>query len=106
MVGGGLEYVITSHWRARMQYQYVDLGDIDFHHRLGGSLGNFIGNSAASLRKHNVSFAISSQALPVVRARVHRRLKPFLQTHLGIDPNRIVPRDPLLDLTKAARPRN
>lgn len=58
MVGGGLEYAITPHWRARMQYQYIDLGDIDFNHRSGGILSNFIGNSAASLREHNVSFAI------------------------------------------------
>lgn len=58
MVGGGLEYAITSHWHARMQYQYIDLGDIDFDHRSGGTLGNFIGNSKASLREHNASFAI------------------------------------------------
>ena len=57
MVGGGLEYAITAHWSARMQYQYIDLDDIDFDHR-SGPLGNFIGNSEASLREHNVSGAI------------------------------------------------
>ena len=58
MIGGGLEYAITAHWRARVQYQYIDLGDIDFDHRSGGGFGNFIGNSEASLREHNASFAI------------------------------------------------
>src|SRR5207302_10388182 len=32
MLGGGLEYVLTGHWRARVQYQYVDLGSVSFHH--------------------------------------------------------------------------
>jgi opacity protein-like surface antigen len=57
MVGGGLEYAITAHWTARAQYQFIDLGDIDFNHR-PGLLGNFIGNSEARLREHNASFAI------------------------------------------------
>ena len=54
MVGGGLEYAITAHWSARAQYQYIDLGDIDFNHRES----DFTGNSEASLREHNASFAI------------------------------------------------
>jgi opacity protein-like surface antigen len=58
MVGAGLEYAITAHWSARVQYQYIDLGDINFDHRSGGGFGNFIGNSEASLREHNASFAI------------------------------------------------
>jgi len=57
MIGGGLQYAITAHWSARIQYQYIDLGDIDFGHR-SGPLGNFIGDSEASLREHNVSAAI------------------------------------------------
>jgi len=59
MIGGGLEYAIAAHWRARMQYQYIDLGDIDVS--LGsspGGLGHFIADSGAGLREHNVSFAI------------------------------------------------
>src|SRR6266516_2458227 len=39
-------------------YQFTNLGDIDFDHRAGGGFGNFIGNSEASLREHNASFAI------------------------------------------------
>lgn len=35
MVGGGLEHALTAHWSARAQYQYVDLGEIDFDHPQG-----------------------------------------------------------------------
>ena len=59
MVGGGLEYALTAHWSARAQYQYVDLGEIDFNHSPGfGGVSNFIGNSEANLREHNASIAI------------------------------------------------
>jgi len=59
MVGAGLEYAITAHWSARVQYQYVDLGDIDFDHKSGPNrMGSLSGNSEASLREHNASFAI------------------------------------------------
>jgi outer membrane immunogenic protein len=33
MIGGGVEYALTDHWSARLQYQYVDLGEIDFSTR-------------------------------------------------------------------------
>jgi outer membrane immunogenic protein len=56
MVGGGLEYMITDHWRARAQYQYVDLGSVDFDHTTTVSF--LPGRSEASLREHNASFAI------------------------------------------------
>ncbi len=29
-VGGGLEYALTDHWRLRVEYQYTDLGTVDF----------------------------------------------------------------------------
>lgn len=29
-VGGGLEYALTDHWRLRVEYQYTDLGTLDF----------------------------------------------------------------------------
>jgi outer membrane immunogenic protein len=59
MIGGGLEYALTAHWSMRAQYQYVDLGEIDFDHGLGfGGVSNFIGNSEANLREHNASIAI------------------------------------------------
>jgi hypothetical protein len=42
-----------------VQYQYIDLGEIDFDHSPGpGGISNFIGNSEASLREHNASAAI------------------------------------------------
>lgn len=59
MVGGGLEYAVTDHWRARGQYQYVDLGSVDFDSIFENrTQPNFSGHHEASLREHNVSFAI------------------------------------------------
>jgi outer membrane immunogenic protein len=63
MVGGGLEYAITDHWRARAQYQYVDLGGIGFDHstpgfNVAGVPVDFSGHSEVNLREHNASFAI------------------------------------------------
>ena len=59
MIGGGLEYALTAHWSMRAQYQYVDLGGIDFDHPPGfGGISNFTGNSEAQLREHNASVAI------------------------------------------------
>lgn len=59
MVGAGLQYAITAHWSARVQYQYIDLGDIDVGQKSRpGGFGNFVASSEASLREHNASFAI------------------------------------------------
>lgn len=55
-VGGGMEYAITNHWRARLQYQYIDLGGTGFDHQTTDS--DFTGNSDVDLREHNASFAI------------------------------------------------
>jgi outer membrane immunogenic protein len=57
MVGGGLEYALTNHWRLRGQYQYVDLGSVDFN-TVFTNAPTFTGNHEASLREHNVSFAL------------------------------------------------
>ena len=58
MVGGGLEYAITDHWRARAQYQYVDLGSADFDSIGTVPFEGYTGNHEARLREHNASFAI------------------------------------------------
>jgi outer membrane immunogenic protein len=58
MVGGGLEYALTDHWRARAQYQFIDLDCVDFDHAGTAPFQGFIGNSEACLREHNVSLAI------------------------------------------------
>ena len=61
MVGGGLEYAISDHWRVRGQYQYVDLGCVDFDsvfREIGTPNPDFTGNHEASLREHNVTFAL------------------------------------------------
>lgn len=57
MVGGGLEYAITNHWRARLQYQYIDLGDVDFDHD-STEVDFSPGHSSLELREHNASFAL------------------------------------------------
>src|SRR6266705_3184057 len=58
MVGGGLDYAITDHWRVRGQYQFVDLGDIGFNHStpgftFAGFIADYTGRSEVSLREHN-----------------------------------------------------
>jgi outer membrane immunogenic protein len=62
MVGGGLEYAINSHWSARAQYQYIDLGSVGFDSSGEGVLlsppSAFTGHHEAELREHNASFAI------------------------------------------------
>ena len=57
MVGGGLEYALSDHWRIRGQYQFVDLGGADFHSEFNTD-PTFTGRHEAELREHNVSFAI------------------------------------------------
>lgn len=64
MIGGGLEYALTNHWRLRGQYQYIDLGDVDFHTAgtgVGGPAELFTGHHQAELREHNASFALIYQ---------------------------------------------
>src|SRR5437764_1975178 len=61
MIGGGLEYALTNHWHLRGQYQYIDLGSIDFNETSEGTLqgaGLFTTHHSAELREHNASFAI------------------------------------------------
>jgi outer membrane immunogenic protein len=61
MVGGGLEYALTEHWRLRGQYQFIDLGDIDYDSAgtgVGGPAADFTAHHSASLREHNASFAV------------------------------------------------
>jgi outer membrane immunogenic protein len=61
MVGGGLEYAVSDHWRVRGQYQFIDLGSISFDTAGVGDFPtapDFTGHHEASLREHNASFAI------------------------------------------------
>jgi len=63
-VGGGLEYALTHHWHLRGQYQYIDLGDVDFNTAgtgVGGPAFLFTGHHEAELREHNASFALIYQ---------------------------------------------
>ena len=57
-VGGGLEYMLTNHWRLRTQYQYVDFGSTGFTGTFGNPADPFITHRSADLREHVVQFAI------------------------------------------------
>ncbi|HZR79075.1 MAG TPA: outer membrane beta-barrel protein, partial [Chthoniobacterales bacterium] len=57
IVGGGLQYALTEHWSLRTQYQFIDLGDVDFTSDFGLG-GGAPAHHQADLREHNASFAI------------------------------------------------
>ena len=57
MVGGGLEYAITNHWKARVQYEYIDLGDVSFD-RESTEVDFSTGHSEFELKEQNASFAL------------------------------------------------
>ena len=57
MVGGGLQYALTNHWSARVQYQYVDLGSAGFDSQVSNS-PDFRSHHSGSLTEHNASFAL------------------------------------------------
>ncbi len=61
MVGGGLQYSITPHWSARLQYQFVDLGSIHTHSADLPDFPSYTGTHDVSLNEHNVSAAIIFQ---------------------------------------------
>lgn len=56
-IGGGLEYMLTNHWRLRGQYQYIDLGSSGFTRDDNFDEG-FITHRSVNLREHNVQLAI------------------------------------------------
>lgn len=57
-VGGGLEYMLTNHWRLRTQYQFVDFGSTGFTRQDSLGLG-FIAHRSVDLREHVVQFGIA-----------------------------------------------
>jgi len=57
-VGGGLEYMLTNHWRLRTQYQFVDFGATGFTRTLGDPADPFISHRSADLREHVVQFGV------------------------------------------------
>jgi len=64
MIGGGLEYALTDHWHLRAQYQYIDLGNVDFRSAgtgVGGPAFEFTAEHRAELREHNASAALIYQ---------------------------------------------
>ena len=60
MVGGGLQYALNRHWSARLQYQYIDLGDASVDGRATNN-PDFRSHHEFSLVEHNASFALIYQ---------------------------------------------
>jgi outer membrane immunogenic protein len=64
MMGGGVEYALADHWSTRLQYQYIDLGDIDFSTKGTPSFPapsypvTFTGSSKASLTEQTITAAL------------------------------------------------
>jgi outer membrane immunogenic protein len=58
MVGGGLQYALCGNWSIRAQYQYIDLGSIQFNSDFPNELSDFPAHHDVQLREHNASVAI------------------------------------------------
>ena len=61
MVGAGLQYAINSHWSARLQYEFDDLGSIHLNSADLPNFPTYTGTHDVSLNEHNVSAAIIFQ---------------------------------------------
>lgn len=57
MIGGGVEYALTDHWRARVQYQYVNLGSAEFDSHVT-TTPQLLSHHSVSFTEHNASFAL------------------------------------------------
>ena len=57
MVGGGVQCALADHWSARVQYQFVDLGSVDFDSHVSNS-PQFLSHHSVGLTEHNASFAL------------------------------------------------
>ena len=56
--GAGLQFCISRHWSMRAQYQYVDLGCVQFDSIGTSPYRGFLGSHEACLREHNANFAL------------------------------------------------
>jgi outer membrane immunogenic protein len=61
MVGAGVQYAITEHWSARLQYEFIDLGSASFNSAWAPPSQDYTGSNHASLEEHNISAAIIYQ---------------------------------------------
>jgi outer membrane immunogenic protein len=57
MIGAGLQYAITGHWSARLQYQYVDLGSAGFDSHVP-STPIFQAHHEVNFTEHNATAAL------------------------------------------------
>jgi outer membrane immunogenic protein len=60
-VGGGAEYCISDHWRARLEYRYTDLADAEFSSEGNSGFEDFTGHHEASLGYHAVTAGLVYQ---------------------------------------------
>src|SRR4029077_1664572 len=56
--GGGMQWAFTDHWSVRVQYEYIDLGDVTFDSPGSVPFADFSTHNRAALREHNFSFAL------------------------------------------------
>ena len=54
-VGGGLQYALSDHWSMRAQYEYIDLGHVQFHTDFRS---DYPVRNEAKLKEQNASLAI------------------------------------------------
>lgn len=62
-VGGGLEYLFTQNWSGKVEYQYYDLGNVNFIGPLGG-IGNFRNDQHTVKVGLNYRFNFGAPAAP------------------------------------------
>ena len=60
-VGAGVQYAISHHWSARLQYEFVYLGSATIDHHFDPSDENLVGTSKLFVRENNVSVALMYQ---------------------------------------------
>jgi opacity protein-like surface antigen len=58
MVGAGVQYAITNHWSARLQYEFVDLGTAKCSSIYSPQYSGYTATHQASMEEHNITFAI------------------------------------------------
>jgi opacity protein-like surface antigen len=57
MIGAGVEFAMTDHWSARLQYQYVDLGSAGFDSYVSAT-PEFRAHQEVNFTEHNATVAL------------------------------------------------
>jgi opacity protein-like surface antigen len=60
MVCGGVQFAMTDHWSARLQFQYVDLGSVGFDSHVSVT-PEFRAHHEMNFTEHNATVALIYQ---------------------------------------------